>query len=433
MLTTRRDGGEMTVVRRSAARRWSVVLAGTALLAALPTVVPAVVSAVASPPPASAADKLRALVRASAGQPHHGYVESSGRLGLPDLPRIGQIAALLSGTTRMRTWYAKKDRWRVDVIDTGAERGFYQTPDGTYSWDYGANQLTHIGGMHTLPVDRPGLDRGDGEIQITFVSVGPSARLPRPADLIPPDLARRLLSAAEGDRVTSIPGKRVAGIAAAGLRITPSDPQTTVGHLDIWADPRTGLPLQVEVTARGGQRPIFVTRFLDIEVGDPPADALSPPPRRDGVQFTGAHESDGLSALVGRGLEVLPDRLAGQQRHDPLVEQWNKLPWQDGRAMVLQDNPLGLYGTGLGRFVVLPLGRRVGREAYRGVEPWGQSLTFTGGPGPGGTGVLLSTSLLSLLVVESAERDERVYLIAGMVDPARLRQAAAELVGGATQ
>ena len=43
--------------------------------------------------------------------------------------------------------------------------------------------------------------------------------------------------------------------SAAGLRMTPADPASTVGRVDIWADPSSGLPLMVEVFGRGSGRP----------------------------------------------------------------------------------------------------------------------------------------------------------------------------------
>jgi hypothetical protein len=33
--------------------------------------------------------------------------------------------------------------------------------------------------------------------------------------------------------------------------MTPADPASTVGHVDIWADPSSGLPLMVEIFTRG--------------------------------------------------------------------------------------------------------------------------------------------------------------------------------------
>ena len=370
-------GAGRTVVRTQARRRWGIVLAAVVLLCSVPVVI--------NTWPAGAAEigtgALRERIAASARQPYQGYAQSTGLLPLPPLPNLEQVTALVSGTTEMRTWYAARDRWRVDVIDGGSERDLYQTPDAQYVWDYGANQLSRIVG------DQP-------------------IRLPRAADLTPPDLVRRLLTVAAGDRFVSLAGKRVAGVAAAGLRIVPATADTTVAHIDIWADPGTGLPLQAEVTAKGGVRPVFVTRFLEVHLSVPAAEVLTPPAPRPGVGFTITAAPDILSALNRRRPVLLPDRLAGSPRRDAVA----------GEAVA------GVYGTGLAQFVAVALPGRFGSEAYQKVATFGQDVTV-----PGGSAALISTGLLSVLVV----RAQRTYLVAGLVQPAVLQRVAADLSGAA--
>jgi hypothetical protein len=216
-------GWGRTVVGAQARRRWGAVLAVVVVLCAIPVAI--------NVWPARAADigvpALRERIAASARQALSGYAQSTGLLPLPSLPNLERVTALVSGTTEMRTWYAGPDRWRVDVIAGGSERDTYQTPDGQYVWDYEDNQLSHIVGDQPL-------------------------RLPRAADLTPPELVRRIFDLAAGDRFEPVADKRVAGRAAAGLRIVPATADTTVDHVDVWADPASGLPLQAEVTAKGG-------------------------------------------------------------------------------------------------------------------------------------------------------------------------------------
>jgi hypothetical protein len=371
-------GASGTVVRAGARRRWAVVLAVVAVLCAVPAVLAAWPVRAADVSPAA----LRDRIAASAARPHHGFAQSTGLLGLPTLPNFAQVTALLSTTTRMRTWYAAPDRWRVDVIAGGTERDVYQTPGEQYVWDYAENQLTRIVG------DQP-------------------VRLPVAADLTPPELARRLVALGAGDRLEPLADRRVAGVAAAGLRIVPAAPGTTVAHADVWADPVTGLPLQVEVTARGGARPVFVTRFLEVTPGAPDPGVLTPPEPRPGMGSTVTASPDLIGALNRRwNSGALPDRLAGQPRRDAL----------DGSAAV------GAYGAGLARFVVLSVPRRFGAEAYDRVATFGRRLEV-----PGGEAALLGTGLLTVLVV----RGERTWLAAGLVEPAVLERAAADLAGSA--
>jgi hypothetical protein len=207
--------------------------------------------------------------------------------------------------------------------------------------------------------------------------------------------------------VTTLPGKRVAGVSAAGLRITPSDGHTTVGSVDIWADPATGLPLQVEITGRGARRPVLVTRFLEVSLTAPAAAVLVPPAPRPGIGFTATSTPD-LVRTLGRWLVVpLPPQVAGQPRREPVT----------GLSTV------AVYGTGLAQFTVVPLPRRIGAEAYGNALKWGIPLVV-----PGGDGVVISTPLLSVAVVRNTAT-RRTYLLAGLVDGVLLGQAGTELVG----
>jgi hypothetical protein len=400
-------GCRMTIVGHEARRRWTLVLAVVAVLTSLP----AVVAAWPTTAPEIGVDALREKIRASVGQPYQGYAQSTGALGLPAFPRLGQVTALLSSTTELRTWYAARNRWRVDVVDLASERGLYQTPEGQYTWDYGAQLLTFLPAADAeFKLVTPNSDT------VVYVFGGSPIRLPRAADLVPPDLARRLLSAAAADRAESLPARRVAGIAAAGLRIVPTDPHSTVGHVDVWADPATGLPLQVELTAKGAERPILVTRFLEVDQRAPDAGALVPPQEREGMSMTTPLAGgDPVDALVDQtGFFALPDRLAGQQRRHVT---------DGGVRAVLEANSFALYGTGLAQVAVVPLSRQIGGDAYRTAAAWGQQIAF-----PAGSGALIATSLLSVMVVESGVNRRRFrYLVAGMVDNELLRQIGAEL------
>lgn len=366
----------MTVPRHGAHRRWSLVAAAAALLCVLPAIVDAL-PARAAP---VAAEELRARIAGSVTQPYEGYAESTAELALPELERLGDVTALLTGTTRIRSWYAAPDRSRVSVIDSGGERAHYRTPAGQVVWDYGANQRTEIVGE-------------------------PALRLPRGGDLLPPDLARLLLTQAAGDPVAALPPRRVAGIDAVGLRLTPADPETTVGRVDVWAEPGSGLPLAVEITGRGGDRPLLRNRFLEVDLRLPDPASLTPPTAPDagsGAVLAG----DAATALDTLAAEPLPQRLAGRER----------------MALPPGFQGVGRYGTGLSIFVVLPIPRGSERAAPEGARRAGGTAVRL----DGSQGVLLATPLLTVLVA-GVPAARRTYLLAGVVSPAVLERAAAEL------
>lgn len=367
----------LSVVRSRTVRGWALVtaLAAAAVLAPqVPSWLPA--SAVAIDPV-----EFRNRILASGEQPYQGYAEITGTLALPELPKVADVTSLLTGTTRVRAWYASPSRWRFDVVSTAGERGVYGTPDGEFTWDYGANLLTQLVGT-------------------------PPVRLPRAGDLLPPDLARWVLSAAENDPVRPLPARRVAGRPAAGLRLTPADPATTIGHVDVWADPDTGLPVAVEVTARGADRPVLVTRFLELSTTPPAAEVLTPK-LSQGSGFSVVEAPDIADALGVRRGSRPPAELAGRALRE---------------ADVGGVRGVGVYGTGLSAFVALPVPREIGGDAADAVVNAGGTSSEL----PGGQAFHLSIAPLSVVVVRS-QVARRWYLLAGLTTPELLLDAAADL------
>jgi hypothetical protein len=364
-----------TVVAGQARRRWLSVAVVLIVLCALPLAIRAWPVQAAAVAPAT----LRDRIAASVSRPYQGYAQTIGTLGLPDLPRLADVTSLLSTTTELRTWYAAPDRWRVDQIGPGSEQGLYQRPDGEYRWDYTDEQVIKVVGEQPV-------------------------RLPRAADLVPPELGRRLISATATDPVTALPERRIAGVGAAGLRIVPADRSTTIAHIDIWAT-ADGLPLQIEVTAKGGLRPVLTSRFLEFDAHAPAEDVITPPAPRSGIGFTSTDTPDLVSAINRFSRGTLPESLAGKSR----------------RTALAGVSAAGVYGSGLTELVALATPGRIGREAYDTVSKYGTPLTF-----PGGDATLISTSLLSVLVVRNDEL-RQTYLVAGLIDPAVLKSAGAEL------
>ena len=366
----------MSVVRRSACRRWSLVIGGAAVLCLTPALL------AARPAPGIRADpgQLRAKILASAARPYTGYAESQGLLGLPDLPELRDVVGLLGGATRIRAWYSSPTSWRVALVDLTGERDTYQTADGVYLWDFERKETLHVVGD---------------------VSVRP----PWAEDAVPPDLARRLLrGATPKDRVQAIGSRRVAGVAAAGLRVTSADPGTTLGHVDVWADPSTGLPVEVEIAGRGSGDPVFTTRFLDLRQQRPGPTALTP---------AGPGRTVDTQLAVGLALNrvapaTLPTTLAGQ------------------RLTATPSPGIGVYGDGWSRFVVLAVRGRIGSQFLRAAQSAGAAPLDLGK----GQAVQLGAAVLSALIVRTAgdRASRRTYLAAGFVSPERLREVGTGLM-----
>lgn len=367
-------------VRGTAARRWALVVLVGVLLVVTPAVVASFSPASASADP----NDLRARIAASADRPWTGYAEARAGLSLPKIAQLADVTTLLSGTTRMRGWYAAPNSSRTDVISAVGERDRYVTPQGQAVWDYGAELLT-------------------------LVARDPVIRLPRPDDLLPPVLARRLLSGtAPTDRATALPARRVAGLDAAGVRVDVADPGTTVAALEIWADPATGLPVAVDVVPRGASAPVLSTAFAELAQGPPDPAALEP---RQGVGagLTRSPTSD-LFGVLGRGPgDTLPATLAGR----------NRTPPQRGFRN------LGGYGTTLSQVIAVPLPPDLAASLLQGITRAGAGRTLT----VDGQGIALETPLLALAVVRTQDAS-RAWAVAGLITPDVVDRAAADLVAG---
>lgn len=366
----------MSVVSGQTRRRWGLVVGGIALLCVLPIVDSALPVSV----PRMSALQLRTRILDSP-RSYAGYVESNATFGLPALNGFGTVTSLLDGVTRMRVWQAAPDRWRVDVLSDVGERDTYQTPHASYIWDSGTELLTEVLGHYPV-------------------------RLPRAADLVPPSLALRLLhEAGPGARVTELPPRRVAGVAAAGLRVTPDDPASTIAHIDIFAEPGTGLPLQVEVFGRGAAQAALETQFLQVSSWHP-VPAVLTPQRGPGTAFTQTDAADLSQALGGLGQVILPPSLAGRAL----------LPTPIGFGQV------GIYGRGLATFAVLEVSginglRLISAARYDG----GTSLKVRNG-----LGVVINTRVINAVLLHPGAAGG-TFVLAGFVDRQLLERAAAQL------
>lgn len=356
---------------------------GAALLCALPVVIAAL--PVAASPVSAAA--LRARILASAGVPYQGYADSSVNLGLPDVPGLDNVTDLLDGNTNQYVWYRSPASWRADDVTGTGEADTYQQGPVTYLWDYGRSLFTAVAGVQPV-------------------------RLPRAADLLPPALARRLLGmAAATDRIARLPARRVAGVDAAGLQVTPVGPGTTIGTIDVWADPRTGLPVEVQVTGRGAAQPVLTTSFLQLTLSRPPLSVVTPHPA-PGVTITTARLPSVDAVLNGDGdgdhdATPFPPVLGGR------------------RYLPIPGSPSGVavYGSGFSRFVLLPLPRAVGATPLNAALGAGADVLTIGGQ----TAALIRTPLITVLMVRAGFRNT-TFLFTGAVTPAVLENAATSLV-----
>jgi hypothetical protein len=356
--------------------RWLVVLLTAAALIATPVLIG---TRPAPPSDIITAAELSGRVKQSANVGWSGYVETSGTLQVPDNESFATLAQLLGENTRLRVWWRNAEDWRVDRIRGTGETDLFRQQGYTIRWVFESQTATFS------PVSK--------------------IRLPDASDLLPPTLARGLMQGVRDAELIRLPTRRVAGINAPGLRLTPDEPATTVAHVDIWAEPDSGLPLQVELYGVGDERPVLTTTLHELSLNIPAADTTDFTPA-DGVHVNYEQSVDVAAAANAFAPYDLPASLAG-------------LSSRDGE----DPGAVGIYGRGPTTLIALPLRGRIAGPLRRQLSERG-SAEFTD------VGTLAPIGPIGLLITPYRGRSG-AFLLAGTVNSETLQQAAAELLARA--
>jgi outer membrane lipoprotein-sorting protein len=246
------------------------VIAAAALAGSLP-------ASAGDPLPAKTPAEVLALVAHHAAPSLSGTLEQSSSIGLPELPQAGpssgggaaSVLELLSGPHTARIFLDGPGNVRVQVMDRLAERNAVRSGDDVWLYNSRDNTATHL----TLPA-HTGHHKDFG--QYKHPAAGTDGVMPTPEEL-----AARLLAAADPTTEVAVhPEVNVAGRAAYNLVITPRTEATLIGSVAIAVDGQSGLPLSVELKARGQAEPAFKLAFtsLSLEAPDASLFAFSPPP-----------------------------------------------------------------------------------------------------------------------------------------------------------
>jgi outer membrane lipoprotein-sorting protein len=232
-----------------------VVIAGGVIIAPL--------AAGAADLPAKSPQQVLELVASSDSQAFSGTIEQSSNLGLPSLPSTGpgsgggssaqsdasDVLELLTGSHHGKVWVDGPTKVRVAVFDQLAERDVIRNGQDVWLYQSKGQKATHV----TLPAHT--------------AKSAPDASTPDASTLTPSALAQRFLKAVDPSTSVTL-GKNlsVAGRDAYDLVLTPRTSATLVGSVSIAVDGSTGLPLRVQVDARGQKDPaveVGFTQFSD--------------------------------------------------------------------------------------------------------------------------------------------------------------------------
>ena len=210
--------------------------------------------------PAKTPAQLLAEVADSTTPPLTGTVVETASFGLPALPATGNptsLSSLLTGSHTIRVWYASPGHFRLAAPQSLSESDVIRDGRTAWLWQSTLNKVTKF----TLPAH--------------------SAQAVPKQPLTPQQAAQQVLAAVGPTTTVSVASNvTVAGQAAYALNLAPKDARSLIGQIQIAVDGSNGVPLRLQVFARGASTPAFQVGYTAIQfVAPAPADlSFTPPP-----------------------------------------------------------------------------------------------------------------------------------------------------------
>jgi outer membrane lipoprotein-sorting protein len=384
--------------------RWAVPGGVVAVTAAV-TAGSMIAVAQASPElPARSPAQLLAAAAGHTGVPPAltGTVLETASLGIPSLPDTGSptsITSLLAGSHTIKIMYADPAHIRLAVPVTLSETDMIRNGSTAWFWQSKSDTVTRL----NLPA-------GPADAQVT-----PS---PAQTPLTPQQAAQQVLAAVGPSTTVSVdPTATVAGQAAYQLVLTPRSSSSLIGKVTLALDGQhTDVPLRVQVFARGASTPAFQVGYTSVSFVAPAAANFdfTPPP---GAKVT--------TKDLGRSpvkKNVKENAQAPPGAPTVLGHDWLSVAVLPASALS------GISGAGSAAGVAGQAALNVGGSPGAGSGTGGDNAAIlaallqsaTPVHGAWGSGKLLHTSLVSILITDSGK------VLIGSVAPAVLYSDAAQ-------
>ena len=358
----------MRVGRRA---RWVVPAAAVAVTAGVIAAV-SIPAAQAAPdlPAKSAAALLAGVSRDAAVPPLTGTVTESASLGLPQLPSSGSATSpvsLLAGSHTVNVSYADATHFRLALPQPQQETDVIADGSKLWVWESTQDAVTeYVPASGKLPA---------------------RTTAPTPAALTPQQAAAQVLQAVGKTTVVSTQANvLVAGQAAYQLVLAPKDTRSLVGRIVIAVDAKHGLPLRVQLYARGASTPAFQTGYTALRFTAPGASsfAFTPP---SGAKLSVVK----LSAATHKPAAARPDA-SGLRHYGTGWLAVAAFPQQDLTAA----GRTGAAASGGSSDAYSASGDSIGVSSQELLK----ALLASGEPvrGAWGSGTLVKTSLVSMLI-----------------------------------
>jgi outer membrane lipoprotein-sorting protein len=224
-------------------------------------------SAQASPVlPVKTPGQLLALVNQDQKVPPlTGTVVETSSLGLPQLPQVGNpasLSSLLTGSHTIKVYYLNAQHFRLSAQQQMSETDVIRSANTLWLWESTSNSVTE----YTAPA----------------TAHKNAKKLPATPVLTPQQAASEILAAVGKTTLVSVQDNvSVANEPAYQLVLKPKDHRSLIGRVVIAVDARYGMPLKVQVFAKGDGGQAFQVGYTQLSMNQAPAAAnlnFTPPP-----------------------------------------------------------------------------------------------------------------------------------------------------------
>jgi outer membrane lipoprotein-sorting protein len=364
-------------------------------------------AAQASPdlPAKTPAQLLASLSTDAKVPPLTGTVVETASLGLPQLPQMGNASStlsLLTGSHTVKVYYQDSSHFRLAIPQLASETDVIADGTKLWLWQSTSNSVTEF----TPPAD---------SAKKAEQKVAAAAPV-----LTPQQAANQILAKVGKTTLVSVQDNvMVAGDPAYQLVLAPKDHRSLIGRVVIAVDGKYGIPLRVQLYAKGASSPAFQVGYTDLQFVAPDAAnfAFTPPP--------GA-KVDVVKSLTGSGQQSTPAGQASTSGYGTYGTSWltvAALPQSELTHALSPGAPSAAQGSTSGKQpdIYSANGNGVGVSSQELLN----ALLGTAKPvsGSWGSGTLVTTSLVSMLmtggeVYIGAVTPDVLYAAVGHVTPA---------------
>lgn len=226
--------------------------------------------------------------------PLTGTVVETTSLGLPQLPQTGDpmsLPSLLTGSHTVKVYWQDARHFRLSVPQSMSETDVIRNGSTAWLWESGQNAATKF---TANPKAMAGADnKKAGALKKARQKA--ESHMPQTASLTPQQAADEVLAKVGKTTVVSTQSNvDVAGQPAYQLVLAPKSAESTIGSVRVAVDGKTGVPLRMQVFAKGSKTPAFQVGYTSINYTAPSASNFNfTPPQGAKVTTPGENGAKG--------------------------------------------------------------------------------------------------------------------------------------------